>query len=274
MKRSVFLLGLLAAFFSAAAWAHEFWMESQPAVVQAGGSALLKLEVGEYFEGSQAGFSGTHTAAMRHYHGDETDDLVKRLPADGTLPVFGLPALQPGTHLIAYDSQPSLITLAPDKFHAYLHDEGLDAIIRQREASGTAALPGRERYRRNVKHLLRAGGQSDATYAVRAGQRLEIVPLSDPYAKRPGDTLAFQLLFDGRPLAGALVKAWHKRSGQTTLARVRTDQGGKAAVNLPYAGVWMLSVVHMIKAVDTKEADWDSFWGNLTFSLGGQAPAQ
>lgn len=266
MKFLLCLPVLLAALTSQAALAHEFWMESAPRVLKAGDAAHLTLRVGEYFEGEQVGFSNTHAAAMRHYASGKVTDLGMRLPRTAAAE-FRLPSLQPGAHLIAFDSQPSLITLSADKFHAYLHEEGLDAVIRQREADGTHRAEGRERYRRHVKHLLQVGGRSGDSHAVRTGQRLELLPLADPHRKAAGDALGFRLLFDGQPLAGALIKAWHKGSTQTTVVRVRSAGNGEAAIALPYAGNWMISVVHMVPAGGAAEADWDSFWGNLTFSL-------
>jgi hypothetical protein len=247
--------------------AHEFWMWARPFSAPAGAVTHLTLHVGQYFEGDLAGFTTAHAVAVHDYSQDKTEDLRARLPSDFALPELRLQLKGAGTHVVAYDSVPSTITLSADKFHAYLHDEGLDAVIQKREASGTAALPGRERFRRCIKTLLTAGGKSDATATVRTGQRLELVPMSDPNLKAEGDTLAFGLFFDGHPLAGTLVKAWYRHEGQTLLIRARTDENGRVAFSLPYAGGWMLSTVHMIPALDTAEADWDSYWGNLTFEL-------
>ncbi len=180
---------------------------------------------------------------------------------------------QPGTHLVTYDSEPLHITLAADKFHAYLHDEGLDYVKTQREASGTADQSGRERYFRNVKtivqvdHASRAGQPEDRTYATRTGQMLEMLPLRNPTSLRPGGTLGIQVEFDGKPLAGALVKAWHKHKEQLLIVRSRTSASGRVELTLPYAGGWMVSVVHMVPGATDSVFDWESYWGNLSFSL-------
>jgi hypothetical protein len=264
------LRGMLALFLLLAALpaaAHEFWLWADPFAGAAGGLSRLTLNVGEYFTGEAIPFGAMQTAAIRHYAAGISANLRDRIPADALLPDLPIRLAQAGTHLIAYDSQPTGITLPADKFHAYLHDEGLDGIIRRREATGRAQTPGRERYRRHVKALLNAGGRTDPAYAVSTGQRLEIVPLADPYAGAAGDALGFRLLFDGKPLAGALAKAWHKRGGQTLIIRARTGPDGKVEFDLPYAGPWMVSVVHMIPVTGSAEVDWDSFWGNLTFEL-------
>lgn len=258
--------------------AHEFWIAPVAAPLSTGDTARLTLQVGEFFEGDLIGFSAAQTVALRQYSAAGNKDLRALLPGGVALPALPLRLDTPGAHLLVFDSQPNQIELSADKFHAYLHDEGLDFIKARREAAGTAAKPGRERYRRHVKTLLRVGSAphavppsksdaADMTYATRAGQRLEIVPMADPLRLSPGDVLGVQAWFDNKPLAGALVKAWHKRDGQTLIIRATTSAEGKAAFNLPYAGAWMVSVVHMIPVTGVKDIDWDSLWSNLTFVM-------
>lgn len=267
MKRGLCLALACLALASARAAAHEFWLWPETFAPALGGSARLTLNVGENFEGERIGFAASNVAALRVYSRGKTLELRDRIPGATVLPALALALTVAGTHLVAFDSQPTRLTLSADKFHAYLHEEGLDAIIKQREAAGTASAPGRERFRRHVKTLLRVGGKADATYAVRSGQRMEIVPLADPFAKAAGDTLQFKLAFDDRPLINALVKAWHKRDGQTLIIRAHSNAEGRVTFTLPWAGPWMVSFVHMIPASDSPDIDWDSFWGNLTFEL-------
>ena len=269
------------------AHAHEFWINPAPNPLQVGDSARLTLEVGEYFRGDMLPFAAPQTVALRQYSAAGVRDLVPFLAVRATLPALALPLATAGTHMVVFDSQPNFISLPADTFHAYLHEEGLDFIKAARIAAGTATRPGRERYRRYVKTLVRADAAAqpgtvataaapvakDMTHAIRAGQRLELVPLSDPLTMAPGDALGVQVLFEGAPLAGALVKAWHKgdaggkREGQTVIVRATTSADGQVTVNLPYAGPWMVSVVHMVRAVGVKDIDWDSLWGNLSFSV-------
>lgn len=258
--------------------AHEFWIGPVTPALTVGDTARLTLQVGEFFEGEMLGFTASQTVALRQYSAAGNKDLRPLLPLRSVLPAFTLPLTTAGTHLVAFDSQPNMITLSADRFHAYLHDEGLDFIKTQREVSGMAEKPGRERYRRFVKTLLRVSAapntveQSslaapDMTYATLVGQRLEILPLTDPLAMTPGDALSIRVIFEGKPLQGALLKAWHKQGNQTLIIRARTSADGTASFNLPYSGAWMISAVHMVPALGTKEFDWDSLWGNLTFAL-------
>ena len=103
------------------------------------------------------------------------------------------------------------------------------------------------------------------TRATPSGQRLEIMPLRNPLALRAGDALALKIVFENRPLAGALVKAWHKHRGQLLLIRATTSLAGLVEFNLPYQGAWMVSVVHMVPVQGEEGVDWDSLWANLSF---------
>lgn len=111
------------------------------------------------------------------------------------------------------------------------------------------------------------GGKDDATFGVRTGQTLEIVPLVHPQQLKRDRALTLEILFKGMPLQGALVKVWNHRGQQLNVLRTRTDAAGKSTTTLPWGGVWMVSVVHMVPSTDDQGSDWDSHWGNLTFEL-------
>lgn len=256
--------------FPRAAAADEGWMMAKPFSPAVGAPVSLSLHAGELFTGEALPVDAARTAAILLYSRAAPTNLGAQLPADQSLPELKLSLPAAGTYMLAYDSNPDQATLSADKFHAYLHEEGLDSVIRQRESDGNAEQPGRERYRRHLKTLLRVGGKSDGTYSVLTGQRLEIVPASDPLARSAGDKLTFTLFFDSKPLPGALVKAWHRQEEQLLTIRARTGADGKVGFNLPHAGVWMISAAHMLPAGDSQEVDWDSFQGSLTFELAGK----
>lgn len=270
--RTLLLSGLLS--LAPGLQAHEFWFAPIPSPQTAGDSVTLRLEVGESFTGEPAGFSIPSTHALRHFASNFQEDLRPFLPRETLEAEVALDLDAPGTHLLVYDSAPLRITLEAEKFHAYLQDEGLDFVKTQREQAGTANQSARERYRRNIKTLIEVGPLPhteralDPTYATQVGQRLEIMPLRNPLTMAAGDALPLAIVFDGKPLVGALVKAWHKHNGQLLVIRATTSPQGQVAFHLPYTGDWMVSVVHMIPVQDADDGvDWDSFWGNLTFHI-------
>ena len=302
-----FFIAMLLLSGGAPGMAHEFWLAAQPGALPARGSAKLSISVGEQWRGDQLPFNTDYIAQLRNHACGKTQDLTPLLPSSNGGGDFAAKLDCAGTQLFALDSHPNFVTLPADKFTAYLHDEGLDDIIKQREAAGNAATPGRERYRRHVKALLQASasgsasrisesdkpdkagkadkaekGASRATNAsIQIGQKIEIIPLGDPSRLVAGSSMRFKLLFDGQVLPNRLVKAWYRPTGnaagnQTLIIRGQTDSAGIITFNFPYAGPWMISTVHMVPApsadaVGAMPVDWDSYWGNLTFSMPGNA---
>lgn len=264
LKTSIALWLLLAA---SAAAGHEFWLLPDQFRLQPGTNTVsLTLSVGENFQGERVAFSQPLVAEFLHVAGRRKVDLRPAVKPKAR-EAFALDLRASGTHVLALTTHPSELVLPAEQFHAYLREEGLDRIIRARAAAGQADTPGRERYRRTIKTLLQGGQAGDGSHSTRVGQKLEIVPLSDPSQHGAGDELAFQVLFDGRPLVDALVKFWHRGDERTRVVRTVTNQQGSVRLAPDAAGVWMASVVHMVPAIDSPRHDWDSYWGNLTFEL-------
>ena len=265
MKLLLAFLALALAFPRLAA--HEFWLQPEKHFAALGATLNVSLRRGEDFTGEVRPLDTERVVALRHYSAAGVVDALPRLTAPPGVDSLPFTFAQPGTHLLCEDSAVSTITLSPDKFLSYLNDDGLEFVAAARKAAKQDTAPGRERYLRCVKTLVRVGEKSDATFALRTGQRLEIVPQSDPFAARPGDRLAFTVFFDGKPLEGALVRAWHHREKNLIVVKGRTASDGMIAFDLPYAGSWMVSLVHMIPLKDVPDYDWQSYWGNLTFAL-------
>lgn len=258
---------LLALSCALSVRAHEFWVLPDRFQLPGPGGATLTLAVGQEFTGDRVGFSRALLAQFQHVSAAGRADLRARVPADTAAASWRVDLARPGTHLLAITTEPSEIVLPADKFNDYLRAEGLQSVLRERARTGRSETEGRERYRRNIKTLVQVGTRGDPTYAARTGQRLEILPLSDPARARSGEPLAFRLLFDGRPLPGALVKFWHRQGEQVLLQSATTDREGRVAFTPHAGGPWMASVVHMVAATGSPAHDWDSFWGNLTFAL-------
>lgn len=244
--------------------AHECWLQPATFFPDAGGKVRLTVQVGMEFKGETRPFNPARVARLRHFSATGVEDWTTQVTAALDFPALFTTA---GTHVVAYDSQPSLIELEAEKFHEYLREEGLDHVITEREKAGEANQPGRERYQRCIKSILQAGGKPDATYAQATGQRLELIPLNDPSGVRPGGTLRLKLVFAGQPLAEAKVRAWHRQGDKLTTLDARTTATGEVAFTLPLAGEWMFSTIHMARIRGDAHADWESYWGNLTFAV-------
>ena len=98
------------------------------------------------------------------------------------------------------------------------------------------------------------------------GLPLEIVPLSNPFKLKIGNTLQVRVLFQGQPLPDANLGWDHPGDGEPPNGTVRTNLNGEALIPIQKVGLVTIRLTHMVrpKAVDY---EWESFWTTLTFSI-------
>ncbi len=253
--------------------AHDFWLEPNSFRPEPGSIIAVHVLVG---------------------HGDERTPFVRKdehierfvlVGADGERPLVGRPDDDPaglvrldqqGQLLVGYRSKSSRIELAAEKFEAYLREEGLEHVIEEREERGESELPGRESYSRCAKALVTVGPDATTGFDRRLGFELEIVPENDPTGLAWRDELGrhepltVRVLHGETGLANALVGA-HLLDDPSVELHLRTDDEGRVRLELPRAGRWMLTAVHMERAPQGADHDWSSLWASMTFEL--RAPA-
>jgi uncharacterized GH25 family protein len=257
-------LVLVAALLVAApAVAHDFWIEPTTFRPQVGETVGIALRVGQ-------GFRGDPVPRM--------PELIERfvtVSSTGEKPVEGVsgrdPAgiariAEPGWVVIGYRSRPKPLELPADKFEQYLKEEGLEKIIAMRAGKGDSQKASKEIYSRCAKSLLDASGAGSAGYDRPLGLRLELLPEKSPMEAGGGRSLPVRLLYEGKPLAGALVVAINRGDPGKRLS-ARTDRAGRVAFDLAAAGVWLVKAVHMVPAPASSGADWESLWASLTFEI-------
>lgn len=255
---------------------HDLWLMPSTFHPKAGERIDVSIFVGTHFKGE----------SIRRY--DLKIERFNLVGPGGEKPVVGRNgadpagvsiATQPGIWALAYISNNSLIELEPEKFASYLKEEGLERILEERAKLGESSQPGREAYSRSVKSLIRAGLAGDSQGAGELhepdamgfdrslGLPLEFIPEQSPYMLKPGQPLSLRLLQDGKPYAGALVRAYHQ-GHEEEIRTARTDAEGRVSLTLERPGVWMIATVTMRRA-DGAEPDvqWKSTWSTLTFEI-------
>lgn len=256
-----------------AGFAHDFWIEASSFRPDPGALVSLRFLVGERLEGSELPRRAERIVRFVDRGPGGTADVLGR---DGDQPAGLLRPVEPGLHTILYEGLPSAIELEAPRFEAYLREEGLERVIEARAAAGRSQEPGRERYARCAKSLLRVGGAPAGslmeTLAAPLGATLELVCEDDPFAPQAASDAAparFRLLFRGAPLEGALVVALCRPQGAAQgieSDRARSDADGRVRLRLGAGGLVLVKAVHMIAADDgDAQADWQSYWASLAF---------
>jgi hypothetical protein len=250
---------------AAAAEAHEFWLQPDRFQVapRATSPAVLMVGIGEDRERWGVGPAKVARLEVRGPEGVRDARAALRAPGGPADALLSYAA--PGLHVVAFESRPALSVLPAGRFDDYLADSGLAAAIAAR--AGANGRPGRERYSRRAKALVQVGAataRDDTAATAPAGLTLEIVPEKNPYRLAPGEALPVRVLYQGRPLAGALVKLFCLDLDHQALARRATDAAGRARFVVPARGAWMLSVIWS-RPVATRDADFETVFSSLTF---------
>jgi lysophospholipase L1-like esterase len=256
-------LSLLAGLGSAAA--HDLWLvpPERPAV---GAPVRVRANVGMDFPNSEHAPDPAAFSRRLLIRPDGSPGELRAAGKDGLSGLVEFTPAQTGVYVLAVETKPRLITLAAGKFNDYLVADGLPHIYRLRAREKTLDQPGRERYSKYVKALVRVGDGRAGDPCRVAGLTLEIVPQRDPFAVRPGQALPVRVLFRGKPLAEANV-GW-QRPGDGAMARgyVRTDAHGEALIPIAGAGLMTIRLTHMTRP-KAADHEWESFWATLTFHV-------
>ena len=182
---------------------------------------------------------------------------------------IGFPA--PGVYVVAFQSTHAESVLPSIRYNDYINVEGLTPAIDLRKRTKATDAPGREIYSRRAKALIEVGAptapQPWVTQPV--GLSLEIVPEKNPYALAPNEELPVRILFDGKPLAGALVKLTNLEFDVRPVAMHLSDAQGRASFAVPRTGTWLVNVIWTQPIKGNPKADFDTTFSSLTFGYGG-----
>lgn len=266
MKLKILFALVFAVSFSADAFAHEYWFEPETFFPAAKEKTAVHLYVGDGLtkDREERPFQTEKTPVFKLFSTKNTLDLKSSL-TENAMPVYTFSADENGNYLLAMERNWSYIKLEASKFEDYLREDGIEFIIAERAKLGESKNEGGERYSRYLKSLLQVGDQRTDVYKKNLGMKLEIVPLENPYAKKVGDKIKFQIFFDGKPLADRTIFA-DNRNSETQ--KSKTDKDGKATFRLDRSGLWIVRLVNMQRCqANCGEAVWESFWGAITFGV-------
>ena len=258
-----FLLTCLLTFISSLS-AHEFWLNPDKFIYRRIEKINVRFTVGENFEGENWQGNNERIRSLRIYYGGVSDDLAPYITGmNGDSIEYTM--VDEGTNLIAFHSNNSFIEMEPAQFEAYLEEDGLTHALDYRKQNNEEGCKGREFYQRCAKTLLQVGEVIDQTFKVPSFLPIDIIPMSNPYAAKDKDLLRAKVFYKTAPLAGALVKLWHRTGVKTVKKELRTDANGEIVFRVTTKGKWMLSTVQMERISDNPLGDWQSYWGSLTW---------
>lgn len=275
LNKTLLLLGLLGS-AAVPAMAHDFWVEPQQYWLPPGVVTPLTLQVGHgpYRQRSPIPLRRITRFSALSPAGASLD-LRDRLHPGG-VDDGSLAFKEPGTYVVVLQTDNRAQSHLPAiRFNDYLQVEGLTPALAERKRLGRMDSDGSEIYSRHAKALVQvAGADADAGRAGTSrwvtepsGLPLEIVPEISPYSQPRPPTLPVRVLYQGRPLSGALVKLTELEHDAEPFETHRTDGVGRAVFTLPGAGTWLLNVIWTAPLPKTSETDFETVFASLSFGF-------
>lgn len=179
--------------------------------------------------------------------------------------------LNPGTYVLMLETDDRAQSHLPAiRFNDYLKAEGLTPALELRERTHRMDADGSENYSRLAKSIVQvgtldAGSQTQVTKPL--GLPLEIVPERNPYTEPRPATLPVRVIYQGRPLARALVKLTNLEHDAAPVEMQLTDRAGRASFTMPHDGTWLLNVIWTTPLPRTRETDFETIFSSLSFGF-------
>ncbi len=251
------------------ALAHEFWLEPQQYIFSRTDEINIRFKVGEAFTGDNWKGNREKVNDLKIYYADIVDDLSDAISdEEGDSLQFSIH--EEGTAVVTFNNFNSFIELEAEKFNAYLSEDGLQSAIDYRKQHNETDSVGREFYQRSVKTIVQVGALKTPVFKKQTTLPVDIIPLSHPYQLKNGDSLTVKVLFKNEPLVNAKIRVWHKilnRAGDTWFI---SNEKGEVSFPVNTTGEWMVSCVTMVHLTDDPKAQWQSYWGSVTWGYTGK----
>jgi uncharacterized GH25 family protein len=276
-RTATLLLGVLVSSQASSLVAHDFWVQPSEYWVKPGALTPVTLQVGHGPFRQRSPIPARRITRFQVIAPmGAVVDLREQLRLGQTAEDGDFRLKDPGTYILVLQTDDRAQTHLPSiRFNDYLRVEGLTPALEQRARLHRMDADGSERYSRCAKSIVQvgpstAGSQSQVSKPI--GLPLEIVPEANPYGVPRAVILPVQVIYAGRPLAGALVKLTNLRNDASPFEVHLTDHDGRASFTMPNSGTWLLNVIWTKALPNSDETDFETVFSSLSFGFPSDHP--
>lgn len=214
----------------------------------------INIFSGNNLEGSKTKFSLDSFDNFKHF-----GNKARKINDSNIKVVFE----ENGIHSIIMDRKVNINQFNYNSFVSYLEENLLDEIKEKsvvKVSTNDVITENRIDY---LKMLVQVGSFSDNTYRTPTNQRLEIIPLTNPFGTNT--SVSFQIMLDNQTLDGYTVQHITKNStGKTEISGIHTDKNGIANFTIS-RGIHLIKVIYMSENQDKSIAEFETLVASLTF---------
>lgn len=271
-----------ATFLSVGALAaHDFWLVPNALTFTPGGSLEVLGQSGSSFPKSGSATAPARVAEARIV-GRSSDQKITDLSVTGKSLKLTHKPVGAGQYVVAVSLATQTARTTPAGLQRYIALEGAPELAARYEQEGK--YPKVDSVSRitakYAKTIVEVGSNGARAFDKVLGQALEIVPLDDPAHTHAGGTMRVRLLFHGKPVSNAHLRAgWGSpaavhdtTTGPVTPARpdqvIVTDADGVAKVAVSEAGLWNVRTVYGA-AMQGMPEHWEVYFSTMVFSVSG-----
>jgi len=269
MKKRILFVGFLSLIFIASAFAHELFLKLDSFFVGINEKVAIKILNGS-FQGSEGAvnFARLKDVSVVSPSGTRANPKETDFTKEENTSFLNLQPSETGNYVVGLSTMEREIDLKAKDFNEYLTEDGIPDTLAERKRKKQLTKDVRERYSKHVKTIFQAGAGQTDNYKTALGYPVEIIPQTNPYKLKTGDTFEFLCLKDGKPLANQFVMTGREDSdGKLTVGEnIRTDKKGIAKIKLNGTGKWYVKFINMTPLSDPK-INYESKWATLTFEL-------
>jgi uncharacterized GH25 family protein len=262
MKKTILLFLII---LSVSSFGHEFWIQPDKFIYKRGETINLKFLVGENFDGKPWTGNNDNISFLHFYYNDVVDRKLDDNVSENQGDSLQLAVIDEGTMMMTLNTKNSFIDLEAKEFNSYLADEGLTEALEYRKKNGDTAKNGTEFYQRSVKTIFQVGENRTHYCKKKTALPLDIIPDDNPYSEPKDGNFKLKVLFQGKELKKTKIKVWHKVNNKVSVEEYTTNDDGEVKIFLSLKGEWMVSCVKMIRLENDMKAEWQSYWGSLTW---------
>ena len=249
-------------------FAHDLYLKMDGFFVGVNEKIAVKILNGS-FQASEGAvtFARLRDTSVISPSGTRTNPNEADFTKEGKTAFLNLQAAEAGNYVVGLSTMPREIDLKAKDFNEYLIEDGIPDTLAERKRRKELKMDVRERYSKHVKTIFQAGDRQSGNYKIALGYPVEIIPQTNPYSLKTGDTFEFLCVKDGKALANQFVMTGRDEGGKLLIGEnLRTDKNGVAKVKLIGAGKWYVKFIQMTRLKDPK-INYESKWATLTFEI-------
>ncbi|MBA2334858.1 MAG: DUF4198 domain-containing protein [Blastocatellia bacterium] len=268
MRKKILIACLLNVLIFTSVFAHDLFLKLDTFFVKVNEKVTINVMNGS-FQASEGAvsFARLQNASVVGPTGKVLLAAETDFTKNETTAFWGFTADQPGNYVAGLSTMTREIDLEGKDFNEYLEHDGIPDTLAERKTKNELDRKVRERYSKHVKAIFLAGGKQTENYKVVFGYPVELIPQSNPYKAKSGDTIEIQCLKNGKPLVNQYVMSGRELNGKIIIeSNVRSDKKGTAKIKLNGPGKWYVRFINMTRLDDPK-LNYESSWATLTFEL-------